>query len=700
MDQVTTEHRHHALDAARAFALLLGIVLHSTMSFFLPIPARDVSPSATLAVTFYVIHTFRMSLFFLLAGFLAHGMFQRRGARAFVVERAKRILVPMTVGWVVLAPVTLAIVVWGLTRTFPAGAPGAEPTAVAPEGFPLTHLWFLYYLSLLYGLVLALRAVFVRFVDARGAWRARVDGLVAAAVKSGLAPLGLAVPLFAVLVLDATWPVWFGLPTPETGLTPQVPALVGFGTVFVFGWLLHRQPELLQVLERRWLAHLVAAAGLTAGCLAIVGTVPRLDAPTVLAGGSGLRVVYTAAYTLSIGCWLFGLLGGAQRFCSGVSPWRRYLADASYWVYLVHLPIVFFLQVSVMSWPLPWALKFPAIVLVATAVALGSYHLLVRSSFLGELLNGRQVSRGGRTEVPRSLPADPTVVAQLAGVRHRYGPTLALDGLDFEVRAGELVAMLGPNGAGKTTALGLLLGTLETTEGRARLFGGSPRDVHSRLGIGVLMQEVSLAPMLTAREHITLVASYYRDPLSVADTVALAGIAGFADRRYGKLSGGQKRQVQFALAVCGRPRLLFLDEPTVGLDVPAREALWRAIRSLVADGNAVVLTTHYLEEAEALADRVVVLAQGRCIADGSVGEVRAKVTRTTIRCVSTLDPAPLRQWPGVVAAEREGALLQVTASEGDAVVRRLLALDPNLERLHVEPASLADVFSALTQEAA
>ena len=154
---MTTQDRFHALDAARALALLLGIVLHAAMSFFLPIPAQDVSPSATLGVAFYVIHIFRMSLFYFIAGFFAHLVFHRRGTRAFIKDRAKRILIPMTVGWVVLAPPTIAAVVWGLTRTFPDGPPpGTDTAALEPQGFPLTHLWFLYYLILFYALVLGL----------------------------------------------------------------------------------------------------------------------------------------------------------------------------------------------------------------------------------------------------------------------------------------------------------------------------------------------------------------------------------------------------------------------------------------------------------------------------------------------------------------------------------------------------------------
>ena len=184
---------------------------------------------------------FRMSLFYFIAGFFAHLVFHRRGARAFVKDRAKRILVPMTAGWVVLAPPTIAAVIWGLTRTFPDGPPPGADAPAAPQGFPLTHLWFLYYLSIFYVLALALRAAFVTLVDRSGGLRARIDAVVGVGLASYLAPLVLAAPIFAVLYTTAAWPVWFGIPTPDTGFTPKIPAIVGFGTAFAFGWMLHRQ---------------------------------------------------------------------------------------------------------------------------------------------------------------------------------------------------------------------------------------------------------------------------------------------------------------------------------------------------------------------------------------------------------------------------------------------------------------------------
>jgi ABC-type multidrug transport system ATPase subunit len=215
-----------------------------------------------------------------------------------------------------------------------------------------------------------------------------------------------------------------------------------------------------------------------------------------------------------------------------------------------------------------------------------------------------------------------------------------------------------------------------------------------------MMQEVGLTPELRVRELIALTASYYPAPLSLRETLALTRLEPLADRPYAKLSAGQKRQVQFALAICGRPSLLFLDEPTVGLDVEAREGMWRTVRDLVAQGCAIVLTTHYLEEAESLADRVTVLANGRVVAAGTVAEVKSVVSRKQITCSSALDPQEVALWPGVLAATRASRHLQITAHDAEAVVRRLLAADDQVGDLEVRQAGLAEAFTVLTKEAA
>jgi ABC-2 type transport system ATP-binding protein len=289
-------------------------------------------------------------------------------------------------------------------------------------------------------------------------------------------------------------------------------------------------------------------------------------------------------------------------------------------------------------------------------------------------------------------------LAELAGVSKRFGKIVALDGLDLRIRSGELFALLGQNGAGKTTAISLLLGLQQPDAGRSMLFGRSPLEIEARRRIGVMMQEAALVPELRVREQIELVASYYPDPMTPAAAMQLTHTESLAERPYGKLSGGQKRQVQFALAICGRPKLLFLDEPTVGLDIQSRELMWSMLRRLVSEGASIVLTTHYLEEAEALADRVAVLAKGRVIASGTVNEMRALVVRKQISCSSSLSVEQIRKWKEVQNVRRDHKGLQITAGNVEAVVRQLLAEDEDLQDLEIHRAGLAQTFTELTQE--
>ena len=289
-------------------------------------------------------------------------------------------------------------------------------------------------------------------------------------------------------------------------------------------------------------------------------------------------------------------------------------------------------------------------------------------------------------------------LAQLSGAHKRYGKTVALDGLDLKVREGELLAVLGPNGAGKTTAISLLLGLEQPDTGVAKLFGQPPQTLVVRRHIGVMMQEAVLAAELRVREQIDLVASYYPAPLTPAAAMEMTNTTALANRPYGKLSGGQKRQVQFAIAVCGRPRLLFLDEPTVGLDVQARKLMWTTLRQLVEQGSSIVLTTHYLEEAEALADRVLVLAKGRVIASGTVNEIRSLVVRKQITCSTTLPIAQIQRWPEVESVTNDQQGVHITASNAEAVTRRLLAADEDLQNLEVRRAGLAEAFTELTEQ--
>jgi len=216
----------------------------------------------------------------------------------------------------------------------------------------------------------------------------------------------------------------------------------------------------------------------------------------------------------------------------------------------------------------------------------------------------------------------------------------------------------------------------------------------------VMLQSTALPPNLRVGELVEQFQASYPRPRPLAECLAIAGVRDLRERPYGALSGGQQRRVQFAIAVCGGPRLLFLDEPTTGLDIEARQAIWDAIATLRQEGCGIVLTTHYLEEAEALAGRVVVMERGQVLADGPLATFRPQLAPRRIRCRSRLDVAHVRGWEGVIDARREGDHLQLLAEPAEAVVARLLAEDPQLRELDVRGGGLAGAFVEMTREAA
>ena len=289
-------------------------------------------------------------------------------------------------------------------------------------------------------------------------------------------------------------------------------------------------------------------------------------------------------------------------------------------------------------------------------------------------------------------------LATMSAVTHRYGNVVALDGLDLEIRAGEVLAVLGPNGAGKTTAINLLLGSLRAQEGTLEVFGHEPGARAVRMRRGAMLQVSGVPDTLTVAEHLELFSSYYPAPLPVSRLLEMAGLEDLRDRRYGRLSGGQKQRVMFALALAGDPELVFLDEPTTGLDVEARRSLWNEIRELKAAGRTAVLTTHYLEEADALADRIAVIHRGRVVAEGTSAQIKSRAADRSVRCITSVDAGEVAALPGVARVEMSGQHLEILTSRPEELLRTLLDLDPELRDLHVSGAGLEDAFLTLVRD--
>jgi peptidoglycan/LPS O-acetylase OafA/YrhL len=397
---ITTTDRLHALDAVRSFALLAGIALHASVTFFMPDPVADSSQSSALALLYFVLHTFRMTLFFVIAGFFARLLLQRRGVKGFIKNRTTRIVAPTLVGWVILVPLTTSVVTWSAVRHLPpeaaAAALATAPATMLSHGLrtlPLMHLWFLYYLCIFYVAALALCWLCDRLLDRSGRLRNALDATVRTLLCSYLAPWVLGLPLFAVLGFDDRILARLGIPTPDTGLYPSKPALVAFGTAFALGWFVHRQPAMLGEWRKRWVGHLTVGVALTGLCVTVLHVVPDAKTGWLLDSVGWSRAVYLACYISSIWYWSFGITGAVLRFCSGESVVRRYLADSSYWLYLVHVPVVYFLQVIFAPLPWHWAIKYPLILLITTTLLLLSYHYCVRPTWIGQILNGRKYPR-------------------------------------------------------------------------------------------------------------------------------------------------------------------------------------------------------------------------------------------------------------------------------------------------------------------
>jgi len=283
------------------------------------------------------------------------------------------------------------------------------------------------------------------------------------------------------------------------------------------------------------------------------------------------------------------------------------------------------------------------------------------------------------------------------GLSKSYGPLPAVRGIELSIAPGETVALLGPNGAGKSTTIDMILGLSRPDAGTVSVFGQPPDQAVRAGSIGAMLQTGAVVQYLSIRELLHLVASLYPHPLSVGEVLELTGLSDLADRQTTKLSGGQSQRVRFAISLVGDPDLLVLDEPTAALDVEGRHEFWDSMRAVARQGKTVLFATHYLEEADAFADRIVVMAKGQIVADGAPSQIKAKVGARTIRATAPgLDVTEAKRLPGVTSAERLGDQIVLTCADADVALHALLASQARIRDIEVRGAGLEEAFLELT----
>lgn len=390
--------RLHGLDGLRGAALLLGVVLHGALSFF---PSQiwivgDDQTSVWASSLFFVIHLFRMASFFLIAGLFGHMMLKRRGMAGFIKNRLIRIAAPLAVFWGPVMGGIVAVLVWNASLHGLTAADAPPPPTYDWTNIPLTHLWFLWVLLWFYAALVIGQAVVAR-LDRAGRLGRGLDRL-AGGLIGPWGPLVLGAPLALALWCEPNWIAFFGIPTPDAGLVPETAALVGFGLAFGMGVLLDRRRDLLAKIAGWTPVYLGLALG--AGTTALMlsgGPTPVLTPMTDPAA----KALAAAAFGVATYASMFAVVGLALTFWSGHSGLRRYLADASYWIYIVHLPLVMAAQVVVQDWAMVWPVKLAVVVVGVMAVSLASYELIVRHGMMGRWLNGRRTPwRRARVSVP------------------------------------------------------------------------------------------------------------------------------------------------------------------------------------------------------------------------------------------------------------------------------------------------------------
>jgi ABC-2 type transport system ATP-binding protein len=318
----------------------------------------------------------------------------------------------------------------------------------------------------------------------------------------------------------------------------------------------------------------------------------------------------------------------------------------------------------------------------------------------------RRADYGSATSIDRDYPggvghggAGSTPVVSFVNVSKHYGSLKAVDGLSLDLRAGETVALLGPNGAGKSTSLDMLLALRKPTGGKIQMFGSDPHHAVRSGRVGAMLQSGGLMPEVTVRELVTLVTSLHPRPEPVDVTLKRAGIAQFADQRVDRLSGGQTQRVRFALAICGKSELIVLDEPTAAMDVETRRLFWNSMKEEVAEGRTLLFATHYLEEADQAADRILVINRGRLLADGTPAEIKARAgaKRLSFRLDQVNEPF-LLGLPGLVNLEVRNDIVQIQSSDSDATLYAILDAGYRPREIEVGSLGLEQAFIAITAE--
>ncbi|EFF92902.1 MULTISPECIES: ABC transporter ATP-binding protein [Streptomyces] len=303
------------------------------------------------------------------------------------------------------------------------------------------------------------------------------------------------------------------------------------------------------------------------------------------------------------------------------------------------------------------------------------------------------------TTTAETAAAKATSVVAFDQVTKSYGNVRAVDGLSLALHPGETVALLGPNGAGKSTTLDLLLGLKHADSGTVSVFGTGPREAIVAGRVGAMLQSGGLMEEVTVAELVRLACDLHPKRFKVQDVMARAGVSQIADRKVNKLSGGQAQRVRFALATAGDSDLIVLDEPTTGMDVSARQAFWATMREQADQGRTVLFATHYLEEADAIADRVLVLHRGRLLADGTAAEIKAKAGARSVRfdLEGVIDETALRGLPFLTSLDVSGQTVRIQSADADATVHALYGLGVYPRNLEVAGLGLEQAFVAITE---